>query len=263
MKTFLTTTAAALVLGTSAFAETHTGAFADLTFDSASNIHASEMIGMRVYASEAAIDPNTPVALDGAVDWNDIGEINEIVLTRSGDVQAVIVGVGGFLGLGEKDVAVDMSQIRFLSEDENPDDYFLVIKADTAGVQDAPSYEYSMTSGAPYVVGERVPLTAPEINRDGYSAAATQDLTTEDLTGARVYGPNDEDVGEISELLLTNNGNLDRAIIDVGGFLGLGEHPVAVTLEELTILRTEDGNDFRVYIDSSQDTLEAQPKFES
>lgn len=262
MKHFLTTTAAALILGTSAYAEGHTSAFTDLMFDNTSNINASELIGMRVYASEAAIDPEVSVATNGAIDWQDIGEINEIILTRSGDVQALIVGVGGFLGLGEKDVAVDMTQISFVAEGGDNDDYFLVINADTTGVQDAPSYEYNMTSGEPYVVGERVLLTAPEIDRDGYAVAAMEDLTTEDLTGARVYGSNDEDVGEVSELLMTDSGELGRAVIDVGGFLGLGEHPVAIPLEELTIMRTEDGGDFRVYIDSTQETLEAQPKYE-
>lgn len=60
------------------------------------------------------------------------------------------------------------------------------------------------------------------------------------LTGARVYGSGDEDVGEIGELLLTDDGKLDRAVIDVGGFIGIGEKPVAVNLDELTIMQKGD-----------------------
>jgi sporulation protein YlmC with PRC-barrel domain len=42
-----------------------------------------------------------------------IGEINDVLINRSGQVAAVIIGVGGFLGIGEKDVAVPMSMLLF------------------------------------------------------------------------------------------------------------------------------------------------------
>jgi sporulation protein YlmC with PRC-barrel domain len=42
-----------------------------------------------------------------------IGEINDVLINRSGQVVAVIIGVGGFLGIGEKDVAVPMSMLLF------------------------------------------------------------------------------------------------------------------------------------------------------
>ena len=42
-----------------------------------------------------------------------IGEINDVLISRTGHVAAVIIGVGGFLGIGEKDVAVPMSMLLF------------------------------------------------------------------------------------------------------------------------------------------------------
>ena len=42
-----------------------------------------------------------------------IGEINDVLINRNGQVVAVIIGVGGFLGIGEKDVAVPMSMLLF------------------------------------------------------------------------------------------------------------------------------------------------------
>lgn len=267
MKNFLATTATALVLGTSAFADGHTSAFSDMTFDTAINVNASEMIGMRVYASEANIEGNT-VVINGQNEWDDIGEINEIVLTRDGDVQSLIVGVGGFLGMGEKDVAINMDQIQFVTEEGEIENYFLVVKASAVGVQDAPAYEYSqLTNTLDSEVDEmategRAMLTQPIVERDGYMSTTVEDINTEDLTGARVYGVNDEDIGEISELLMTTDGELDRAVIDVGGFLGMGEYPVAVTMDELQIMREDGGDDLRVYIDSSQEALEAQLEYE-
>ena len=77
---------------------------------------------------------------------------------------------------------------------------------------------------------ERDLLVAPEIEREGFGSVEMNELTTEDLTGTRVYGPEDEDVGEISELILSEDGKqIEKAVIDVGGFLGMGEHSVAVT----------------------------------
>lgn len=111
---------------------------------------------------------------------------------------------------------------------------------------------------------ERPMLRRPaNISREGYIVAEPVDLTAERLTGARVYGANDEDIGEIDELLLSEDGsNIDQVVVDVGGFLGMGEHEVAVTMEELHIMRSEDGQDFRVYMDATQEELEAQPEYE-
>jgi sporulation protein YlmC with PRC-barrel domain len=45
-------------------------------------------------------------------DGESIGEINDVLVTQDGSINAVIIGVGGFLGIGEKDVAVDMSALE-------------------------------------------------------------------------------------------------------------------------------------------------------
>jgi PRC-barrel domain len=44
-----------------------------------------------------------------------IGDVNDVLLDRSGQAAAVVVGVGGFLGIGEKDVAVSFNQLEFTS----------------------------------------------------------------------------------------------------------------------------------------------------
>ena len=47
-----------------------------------------------------------------------IGDINDLVTDEGGKVVAVLVGTGGFLGLGEKDVALGYEDLRFV-RDEN------------------------------------------------------------------------------------------------------------------------------------------------
>jgi sporulation protein YlmC with PRC-barrel domain len=41
-----------------------------------------------------------------------IGDLNDILMDKDGRIKAVVVGVGGFLGLGEKNVAVDFEQLQ-------------------------------------------------------------------------------------------------------------------------------------------------------
>ena len=48
------------------------------------------------------------------------------------------------------------------------------------------------------------------------------------LTGLAVYNNNDERVGEINELIVGKDGKLESVVLGVGGFLGIGEHDVAV-----------------------------------
>jgi hypothetical protein len=48
-----------------------------------------------------------------------IGDVNDVLMERDGRAAAVIVGVGGFLGIGEKDVAVPFSQLEFTSRGSN------------------------------------------------------------------------------------------------------------------------------------------------
>lgn len=45
-----------------------------------------------------------------------LGDINEFILDKDGKVQAVVIGVGGFLGMGEHDVAVTMDKLQFVEE---------------------------------------------------------------------------------------------------------------------------------------------------
>jgi len=45
-----------------------------------------------------------------------IGDISELLVDQSGKIEAVVIGVGGFLGMGEHDVAVPFDQIKFVNE---------------------------------------------------------------------------------------------------------------------------------------------------
>src|SRR5690349_5492447 len=45
-----------------------------------------------------------------------LGDINELIVDKNGKVDAVVIGVGGFLGMGEHDIAVTMDKLKFVEE---------------------------------------------------------------------------------------------------------------------------------------------------
>jgi sporulation protein YlmC with PRC-barrel domain len=47
------------------------------------------------------------------VDNKKIGDVRELVMSHDGNIKAVVIGVGGFLGIGEKDVAIPFNQVQW------------------------------------------------------------------------------------------------------------------------------------------------------
>ena len=64
--------------------------------------------------------------------------------------------------------------------------------------------------------------------------------TEDNLIGAPIYGADDEEVGTISHM--HHDADAPQVVIDVGGFLGIGSKPVLVSLQELDMMRDDDGN---------------------
>jgi sporulation protein YlmC with PRC-barrel domain len=64
-----------------------------------------------------------------------IGDIDEILLDTSGKVAGVVIGVGGFLGMGQRDIMVEMSKLRFVDEPANTS----ATKTTTTGTGDRPA----------------------------------------------------------------------------------------------------------------------------
>src|SRR5680860_1297537 len=93
-----------------------TQAFGTVTMQEKGDILASEFIGMSVYATEASVDTSMAVKKSEEANWDNIGEVNDIVLGTDGTVKAVILGIGGFVGIAEKDVSVTMDQIKIVPE---------------------------------------------------------------------------------------------------------------------------------------------------
>ena len=81
------------------------------------------------------------------------------------------------------------------------------------------------------------------------------------LMGLDVYNENNEKLGDVNEIILDKSGKVTAVVIGVGGFLGMGEHDVAVYDGPAEICRRagpylnhddHEGNDNRHYDGSCQ-----------
>ena len=71
-----------------------------------------------------------------------IGDVDDVLIDKEGRVTAMIIGVGGFLGMGEKDVAVPFSSVR-ASEKNNK--WYLVLNTNKEALKTAPGFTYDKT----------------------------------------------------------------------------------------------------------------------
>lgn len=154
MKTIIAAAVAILAVASPAIAEdaktTTVDKSTSATTDSMGNYYTtsektdflvSKLMGARVYATMKDVDADTPMDKAGT-DWDDIGEVNNIIISKDGKVQAVVLGVGGFLSIGEKDVAVKMSELRFVKKTgDSADNFYIVVKSDKAALEKAPTWK--------------------------------------------------------------------------------------------------------------------------
>lgn len=105
------------------------------------DMSANTFIGKRLYVSEADVDA-TVAMTEAGEGWDDIGEINDLVIGQDGNVKAVLIDIGGFLGMGERTVAVSKDQIDVIRDGDSEDDYFLVFTADRTALEGAPEYTW-------------------------------------------------------------------------------------------------------------------------
>ncbi|WP_082647537.1 PRC-barrel domain-containing protein [Roseovarius indicus] len=299
-------------------------------------ISASDLIGKPVYirGEDTADAEIGDEASEPADDWERVGEIGDVIISKDGKIDSVTLDAGGFLGINEKHISASMDEMKFVADsseqsDENDgDSYFVVFTGDKTALEDreeldqtavreagssffnddgneqmasddvedaagedtanAESTDLSAEQMAENDAAEteqdaeamaegetadaeaadmtddqmaetdaenaesgETDLTAQQMS-DGESATdanqetaqldsdARGQLTAEELEGVSVYGAEDDRLGEISNLVLTDDGKISEVIVDVGGFLGLGEKPVALPFEDLELRRSDD-----------------------
>ncbi|MFP7569832.1 PRC-barrel domain-containing protein [Marivita sp. S2033] len=124
--TKLFASALALTMATTgAWAESHTGMMGDASMSmpglKGDLIRTRDITGGKIYttneADDEGWDSDTGYDAVGA-DWNEIGEIEDIVLNRSGQMIGIVGEIGGFLDIGDKHVLIAVDDVNLVAVDD-------------------------------------------------------------------------------------------------------------------------------------------------
>lgn len=86
------------------------------------------------------------------------------------------------------------------------------------------------------------------------------DVLSSNLVGLNVTNDANETIGEIKDLVLSNN-QLTGYILSVGGFLGIGEHYVSVNPKSVQITYMDADKKWKAVMNATKDQLKAAPEF--
>ncbi|HEY4193331.1 MAG TPA: PRC-barrel domain-containing protein [Mesorhizobium sp.] len=229
-------------------------------------------------------------------DAQNIGDVNDIVFTKDGQAESLVIGVGGFLGVGQKSVAFDYDKAKWASK---ADDRWLVVEGTKEELQALPAFDRKAFDPAPAPAAAANDVAAPApmatapadtattapadtattpapstdtaagtdttetaaIDKSTLTELPIGETTSQNLVGATVYGADDAKIGEIGDIALSADQKVDAVIVDVGGFLGVGEKQVAVGMDNLKFMADKDGNKY-LYTSFTKDQLEKQAAYD-
>ncbi|MEI9923303.1 MAG: PRC-barrel domain-containing protein [Bradyrhizobium sp.] len=93
-----------------------------------------------------------------------------------------------------------------------------------------------------------------------FSTVSKDEMFSSKLKGLNVYNQKDESIGEITDLAIKNH-QVDALILSVGGFLGMGEHYVAVSPASVNVRYDTKNDKWLASMNTTKDALKAAPEF--
>ncbi len=208
-----------------------------------------------------------------------IGEIKSIYLGKDGKVDSVLVGVGGFLGMGDREVKVAWKDLNIMNNGEK-----VTVNMTKDQLKSAPEYKYSSSTyrghvfndagiwkDRPAAASSATTTNAPTMaantgaRPDAASTVSTGDfnangeISSNAIIGASVKNNAKESIGTVEDTYVDKDGAIKAVIVSVGGFLGIGDKHVAVKWSDIKFSR--DDKDVVLTTDWTKDKLKAMPDY--
>jgi sporulation protein YlmC with PRC-barrel domain len=188
-----------------------------------------------------------------------VGEIESVIIDDKGKVAGVIVGIGGFLGMGERHVAMDWD--RLLIRDNGK---LVQTNSTKTELKALPEYKYEKAENQGKAFFDRSYFDGRPKSDAGANAKAewipSKALRTSKLIGANVVNTKGEAIGEVEDVILSDG--QPEMILTVGEFLGMGGRFVKLDMEKAKVHRQRgDADHLRVAVSMTKEELMAQPKF--
>ena len=125
MKMLTASTLALTLAGTTAFAEAHMTDYSKVDSMQMNEmkgdlIRSRDITGGEIYTVNEASDEWSPNTAYDAIGegWNEIGEIEDIVLSKDGQMVGIVAEVGGFLDIGDKHVMISTPDVNLVAVDD-------------------------------------------------------------------------------------------------------------------------------------------------
>ena len=93
-----------------------------------------------------------------------------------------------------------------------------------------------------------------------FSTVSKDEMFSSKLKGLTIQNQKDESVGEITDLAIKDH-QLDALILSVGGFLGMGEHYVAVSPSSVNVHYDQKNDKWLASMSTTKEALKAAPEF--
>ncbi|MDX8441013.1 PRC-barrel domain-containing protein [Mesorhizobium australafricanum] len=261
IRTLFATTALATLVATGAFAQTTTPAPAQAP--------AAENPAPAMRAEGALMTNIIGVSVYNGTgdDAQDIGKVDDVVFDSSGKAKSAIIGVGGFLGVGKKDVAFDYGKLEWA---EKNGDRWLVAKTTKDELTAQPAFDRKPYDPAPAQSADATQPAATDSTGAQKPVAAQPaepvkkaegNLAT-NIMGESVYNGTADDaqkIGDVKDIVLAKDGKADSLVIGVGGFLGIGTKNV--TFDFAKAKWAEKNGDRWLVAETTKEELQAQPDF--
>lgn len=129
--------------------------------------------------------------------------------------------------------------------------------AQQSAPEPAPPSDPSATPGAPAPMPSPSPGAASEAPPEEPKETISGLSAKTNFIGKAVYNEADEKVGDINDVILSDQGQATHLIVGAGGFLGMGEHSVAIPFDKIS------GSGDKLMLQGyTKEQLKSLPKYE-
>jgi sporulation protein YlmC with PRC-barrel domain len=207
----------------------------------------------------------------------EVGEVDDLIMSRNGKVKKVILSVGGFLGIGDRLVAVPFKSLQ-ISEKGG-----IVYNVTKQQLENHPVFSYRREGLYGYYYEPFFPMPAYGMRREyrypppppygePYAPFPPRGKYREEygpweweyfperirmsaVLNREVLNDKGEGVGEVDDLIINRSGKVEQIILSVGGFLGIDEKLVAMPFKPLKV------TDMGIVYNVSREDLKNLPGF--
>lgn len=200
----------------------------------------------------------------------DLGEVQDLVIDpETGEIRYAVISFGGVMGLGDKLFAVPFDLLEAPEVKAGDDLAYFTLDIDKSRMENAPGFErskwpdindekwcsevdqfYGSLSGKP--AADAVRAIDPNVK--------SCLCRSSELIGKNVHNLQEDDLGEIKELVLDpGHSRVSYFVLKSGGFLGMGGKLFAIPWDVIHV--TRDGDEERMTLDMTKERFEKAPEY--